>query len=550
MVPLHMNTVTGRAQTSALRSHSHVVLALLASTLLLTPPCGRAASDSKLSYRNPILYADYSDPDVVRVGANFYLVASTFHFSPGIPVLESHDLVHWSIIGHALGRLELDPAYDLPGPVDFTDATEHSKLNYGLGYRYGSGVWAPAIRAHGSRLYIYFPTPTEGIFMTSAPRATGPWDTPVKVIGQAGLEDPCPFWDEDGQAWLVHSRVGAGPLILHKMSADGTKVLDSGKVIMEDPIHLPTLEGPKLYKRNGYYYIFAPFGGVETGSQAVLRSRDIYGPYEFRTVLSKGATDIQGPHQGAYVETPSGQGWLIHFNSTGAYGRIVYLEPVKWKDNWPIIGEPPGQPVHSYALPDTGRGRAAIYPQTSDEFTSRTLGPQWEWNHNPVENHWSLTERPGFLRLKALSAPNLVSARNTLTQLLQGPTVQITARLAIQGLVDGQKAGLAMFGRRPSWIGVVQHHGQRQLAFADGGIETPGEIPQASALLLRMEVAHERVQYSYSLDEGKTFHPLGAEAPMQFSWWKAARPALFTYNTDSPGGIADFDWVRVRPPSP
>src|SRR5581483_4853074 len=185
---------------------------------VLSAVCGCA---SARSYHNPILYADYSDPDVVRVGSEFYLVASSFHFSPGIPILHSRDLVHWTIVAHALARLDFHPSYDLPGPLDFDDTVERSRMNYSLGYRYASGVWAPAIRAHAGRLYIYFPTPTEGIFMTSAPRAAGPWDPPVKVIDEPGLEDPCPFWDDDGQAYLVHSRVGAGPLVLHRMSADG-----------------------------------------------------------------------------------------------------------------------------------------------------------------------------------------------------------------------------------------------------------------------------------------------------------------------------------------
>lgn len=537
--------------------------------LLLATFGGYAAADSGRSYHNPILYADYSDPDVVRVGSRYYLIASTFHFSPGIPLLASRDLVHWSIIGHALARLDFDPGYDLPGPLDFTDATERSKLNYALGYRYGSGVWAPAIRLHAGRLYIYFATPTEGIFMTSAPQADGPWDSPVRVIDQAGLEDPCPFWDEDGRAYLVHSRVGAGPLILHGMTADGKTVLDTGKVIVDDPLHLPTLEGPKLYKRNGYYYIFAPFGGVEHGSQAVLRARDIHGPYESRTVLSKGTTEVQGPHQGGYVETPSGQGWFIHFNSAGAHGRIVYLEPVKWEDEWPLIGEQlPGsagsQPVQSHAAPDVGRGFPIVRPQTSDEFTARALGPQWEWNHNPDDTRWSLSERPGFLRLKALPATSLVSARNTLTQVLQGRATRLTARLATGAMVDGQRAGIAMFGRRPSWIGVVQSQGRRQLAWAAGAVETMGEALGGDGntgarihssrtgefVLLRMQVDDECVQYSYSLDDGKTFREFGPKTRMLFSWWKGARPALFTFNTDAHAaraGTADFDWVRFQP---
>lgn len=529
---------------------------LLGAVAAQAPPC------LAWTYHNPILYADYSDPDAIRVGSVYYLVASSFHFSPGIPILESHDLVHWTIIGHALARLDFAPAYDLPGPVNFTDATAHPKLDYALGgYRYASGVWAPAIRAHDGRLYIYFPTPTEGIFMTSAPRATGPWTAPVKVIGRPGLEDPCPFWDDDGRAYLIHSVVGAGPLILNRMSPDGKRVLDAGKVIVDHPRHLPTLEGPKLYKRDGYYYIFAPYGGVVHGSEAVLRARSIYGPYEYRTVLSRGTTDVQGPHQGAYVQTPSGQGWFIHFNSTGPYGRIVYLEPVRWKNGWPIVGElrpgaTVGQPVRSYTAPDVGRSYPAVHPQTSDDFDGRTLGPQWEWNHNPVASHWSLTARPGFLRLKALWAPDLVAARDTLTQLLQARDERVTTRMAIGGMADHQKAGLAMFGVRPSWIGVVQRHGRRYVAFADAGRETLGPpLTAASAptgfVTLRMRVVDGRVRYSYSLDDGHTFRRLGTRAVMYFSWWKAARPALFTYNTEAHaarGGIADFDWVRVRLP--
>lgn len=541
---------------------------ILIAAMLVAALGANATPGIAWTYHNPILFADYSDPDVVRVGSNYYLVASSFHFSPGIPVLESHDLVHWTIVGHALARLDFAPAYDLPGPVNFTDATAHPKLDYALGYRYASGVWAPAIRAHDGRLYIYFPTPTEGIFMTSAPRATGPWTPPVKVIAQPRLEDPCPFWDDDGRAYLIHSREGAGPLILHRMSADGKTVLDAGKVIVDDPVHLPTLEGPKLYKRDGYYYIFAPYGGVDRGSQAVLRARSIYGPYEFRTVLSQGTTKVQGPHQGGYVETPSGQGWFIHFNSAGPYGRIVYLEPVTWRNGWPVVGTlrpgtTVGQPVASYTAPDVGQIYPAAHPQTSDEFTSGTLGPQWEWNHNPVAGPWSLIERPGFLRLRALPAADLVSARNTLTQLLQERDEQLTTRLVVGGMADHQIAGLALFGVQPSWIGVVQRHGRRYLEFAEAGKQTIGPPldraepaaehdpppPASASVTLRMQVADGRVRYSYSLDDGRTFRDLGTRADMRFSWWKAARPALFTFNTEAHaarGGIADFDWVRVR----
>ena len=525
-----------------------VVLALAASTTL--------AADSPAQYHNPVLHSDYSDPDAIRVGDSYYMVASSFHFSPGVPVLKSQDLVHWTLVGHVLPRLNFHPSYDLPGPVEFDDATERIPFRTDSGHRYASGVWAPSIRYHQGRFYVYFATPSEGVFMATAKRAEGPWSKVTRVIDSPNLEDPCPFWDDDGTAYLVHSRVGAGPLVLRKMSADGTKVLDEGKVIVEDKERLPILEGPKLLKRNGYYYIFAPYGGVGTGPQAVFRSRNIYGPYEWKTVLSKGETDIQGPHQGGYVETPSGEGWFLHFNSTGAYGRIVHLQPVRWQDDWPIMGElllgaPNGQPVMSHAMPNVGGTFPPVSPQTSDEFDGKQLGVQWEWNHNPVSTHWSLNERRGFLRLKALPAANFVNARNTVTQVLHGKTSQITTRLAVGAMTDGQKAGLAMFGKRPSWIGVTQRDGKRYLAFSYAGAETVGEALDSDSLLLRVVIDNELAEFSYSIDEGKTFQPFGTRAKLLFSWWKGARPALFTYTSNaSASGIADFDWLRVDMPTP
>lgn len=504
-------------------------------------------SPAPASYGNPILHADYSDPDVIRVDDSYYMVASTFHFSPGVPVLKSKDLVHWTIIGHGLAKLDFHPAYDLPGPLDFTDATEKPRWKGTEAHRYSSGVWAPSIRFHRGRFYVYFATPDEGVFMIAAAKPEGPWDAPIKVIDQAGLEDPCPFWDDDGTAYLVHSKVGAGPLILHKMSVDGTKVLDEGQVIVEDPQRLPTLEGPKLLKRNGYYYIFAPYGGVGTGPQAVLRSKNIYGPYDVRTVLAKGSTNVQGPHQGGYLETPSGQGWFLHFNQTGAYGRILHLQPVRWENDWPVIGNN-GEPVPSHAMPDVGRKFPRISPQTSDEFTDAALGLQWEWNHNPVNAQWSFTERPGFLRLKALPAKDLVSARNTLTQVQQTRESEVTTRLIVSAMANGQKAGLAMFGKQPSWIGVTQKDGRRQIMYSEAGVETQGPPVTQESVLLRMHVVDEHVYYTYSLDEGKTFSEMGGKAKMYFSWWKGARPALFTFNVEpnaTSGGTADFDWLRV-----
>jgi len=504
-------------------------------------------------YTNPILYADYSDPDVIRVGDRYYMTASSFHFSPGLPLLESRDLVHWQLIGHALPRLPFDAKYGLPGPLGFSDGAERARFFADRGHRYSAGVWAPAIRHHRGLFYIYFATPTEGIFMVSAKQPAGPWTAPVAVLAQAGLEDPCPFWDDDGRAYLVHSKLGAGPLILHRMAADGKALLDAGHVIVDDPQNLPTLEGPKLLKRNGWYYIFAPFGGVEKGPQAVLRSRSIDGPYDWRVVLAQGTTKIQAPHQGGYVETPSGEGWFVHFNSTGAYGRIVHLQPVRWADDWPIMGETVasadtvGQPVMQHAMPNVGHTYPPVSIATADEFASPQLGLQWEWNHNPVDTQWSLSARPGYLRLNALAATDFVAARNTLTQILIGPTSQITVRLDAGGMADSQRAGLGVLQVQPNWIGVVQTAGVRRLTWASAGAQIAGPVLSGTTVQLRMNIADEMASYQFSIDDGVSFLPLGTPSRLHFSWWKGARPALFSYYIGPDGfpAPADFDWVHV-----
>jgi beta-xylosidase len=548
-----------RAAWGARRRPRRILLAscfLAATTATLAQGPNAAtkagAPDDKLSslglrpiYRNPILFADYSDPDVIRDGLNYYLVASTFHFVPGIPILQSSDLVHWTIIGHVVHRLDMDPRYSMIG-----------------GNRYGKGVWAPSIRKHNGRFFVYFPTPSEGIFVSTAEKMTGPWSEPEVVIAGAGFEDPCPFWDDDGTAYLIHSRTGAGPLILHRMSADGRHVLDEGKIIVQDPEHLPVLEGPKFYKRDGYYYIFAPIGGVGGGSQAVLRSRQIYGPYEHRVVLAQGSTNINGPHQGGYVETPDGEGWFVHFQADGAHGRIVHLEPVRWQDDWPVIGADPdgastGQPTPSGPIPGHPRVESLQRPQTSDDFNGEKLGPQWEWNHNPDDAHWSLTARPGYLRLIPMQADSLLDARNTLTQCMQDNAFEFTARVDLTGIKPGVHAGVAMFDNSATGLEIERDGRERRLNFFHLQDHTAGPVFSQAVVELRVHVEGDRASYSYSLDDGKTFHELGTDTEIRFSWWKGSRPALFAYTTQAANpssesggvdtGAVDFDWVHYRP---
>jgi beta-xylosidase len=460
------------------------------------------------TYRNPVLNADYSDPDVICVGDDFYLVASDFHFV-GIQVLHSHDLVNWRIIGQVFPRLTMHPRYD-----EMTG--------------YAQGTWAPVLRHHDGEFFLYVCTPRDGLFMWHAKTPAGPWSETVTVKAVDGWEDPCPFWDDDGQAWLVHSRVGAGPLILHRLSADGTQLLDDGVEIYRGPV----AEGPKLFKRHGWYYLSLPEGGVDKGGQTVLRAKDLHGPYERRVVLPDGS-----PHQGGLVELANGEAWFIGFKSTGCLGRVCHLLPVRWgEDDWPVFGDH-GQPVEHWEKPGVDRADPVARPQTSDEFNGSTLSPQWQWNHNPVNDAWSLTERPGWLRLKARPADSLAAARNTLTQKIWDHTGLIDVKLDVRQMADGQRAGLAFIsGKEFGWVGVVQADGARRIARhgGDGPELSDGDV------WLRGTYEGDAARLWFSLD-GKTFTDTGTKFQLKFSQWKGARFGVFCFGSS---GTADVDYLR------
>jgi len=392
------------------------------------------------AYRNPIIHADYSDPDVVRVGDDYYMVASSFTCQPGIPVLHSKDLVNWRIINHVYQSLPLE-RYRKP--------------------QHGQGSWAPSIRYHQGRYYVYFCTPEDGLFMAKTSDPAGYWEL-HQVQDVAGWEDPCPFWDTDGQAYLLHGRVGAGPAILHKMSPDGKRLLDGGRVIFQDPKRQPTLEGFKfMEKRDGYYYFAAPAGGVATGWQSVFRSKNIYGPYEDRIVLRQGKTTVNGPHQGGLVETQTGEWWFIHFQDKKAYGRIVHLQPVNWRDGWPVIGADEdgsgaGQPAPEYRKPNVGKNYPVEIPQTSDEFDGPALGLQWQWQAAPDKDWYSLSAKAGQIRLYAVPVPsfggNLLYAGSLLLQKFPAPAFSVTTKLELHANAAGERAGLVVMGNDYTYI--------------------------------------------------------------------------------------------------
>ena len=463
------------------------------------------------TFKNPVLKSDYSDPDLIRHGDDFYLIASDFHFV-GMQVLHSRDLVNWKVVGQVFDRLTMSAKYDeMKG--------------------YSQGTWAPTIRYHNGEFYIFVCTPYDGLFMWHTKHPEGPWSETVTVKAVEKWEDPCPFWDDDGQAYLVHSYHGAGPLILHKMSPDGTRLLDEGKEIYRGKV----AEGPKLFKRKGYYYISLPEGGVETGWQTVLRSRNIYGPYERKEVFPP-----RSPHQGGLVELKNGDTWFLSFKSSGYLGRICYLNPVRWgDDDWPVFGNN-GQPVEGGRKPDVGKAYPIERPETSDEFKGSSLSPVWQWNHNPVPGAWSLTSRRGWLRLTAQPAGDLSLARNTLTQKLWDSAGLIDVKMDTRRMRDGQRAGFAfMSGSNFGWIGVGLENGVRRILWDKG----EGPVLQRDGVWLRGINSGDAGRLLYSLD-GKTYVDTGMTFRLIFKHWKGSRISIFSYGPN--GGSADFDYVRYR----
>ncbi|MCA2202739.1 glycoside hydrolase 43 family protein [Streptomyces sp. SMS_SU21] len=402
-----------------------------------------AAPDDPV-YRNPVLDADWSDPDVIRVGDDFYLTASSFGRVPGLPLLHSRDLVNWTLVGHALHRLEPEGEFAVP--------------------RHDCGVWAPSLRHHDGRFWIFWGDPDQGIFQVNAPEIRGPWTRPHLVKAGKGLIDPCPLWDDEtGEAYLVHawarSRSGVkNRLTGHRMHPHGTELLDEGKVIV-DGDRLPgwfTLEGPKLYRHDGWFWILAPAGGVETGWQGAFRSRAFFGPYEEKVVLEQKDTDVNGPHQGGWVRTPSGEDWFLHFQQRGAYGRVVHLQPMRWdgEGGWPVIGDH-GAPVAEHRRPDLPAQPSAA-PATDDDFPGGRPGRQWQWTANPRDG-WATHHFADGLRLTCVRTPDAHDLRalpNVLTQRLPGTPCTVEVDLRLDDGEPGARAGLAVLGDAYSWIGL------------------------------------------------------------------------------------------------
>lgn len=396
-----------------------------------------------VSFTNPILPYDYSDPDVIRVGDTYLMTSSSFNNVPGLQILASKDLVHWEIVDAAIRDR-------LPGYKDGDKVL-------------GNFVWAPSIREHDGRLYIFYGDPDRGIYCVRSKSISSfplQWESPVLVMEGKGLIDPCPLWDEDGRVWLCHALAGSraglkSVLLMAELNSDALSVRTPSRIIFDGHAEHPTCEGPKLYKRNGYYYIMHPAGGVKTGWQVVQRSKNIYGPYERKVTLAQGKTAINGPHQGGWVETPEGENWFIHFQDVGATGRIVHLQPVHWVNDWPEMGhngEPVSEIQNSELKNPHSQPSYADFARR-DEFDQTQLGLDWQWAGGYIDPKWYYCDAANSL-LRLYSAPrNKEMMPNMLLQKIPAVAFTATARVRFMPHKDkkmqgAEQAGMIVFGRQ------------------------------------------------------------------------------------------------------
>jgi len=488
------------------------------------------------TYTNPVIPADYPDPDVILVDSVYYMVSTTMFIFPGVTILKSYDLVNWEYCSNAVPRFDFSKCHDLDG------------CN-----RYSHGQWATSLKYHHGRYYLLFITLDEGGFLCTANKPEGPWE-----IGKLpmGFYDPGLFFDDDGKIYVAH---GYSKIFVTELDTDFAPNGNDSLVYTGDI--RKGLEGTHVYEINGYYYLYGTYGGVD-GIQVALRSRNIYGPYEQKVVIrdtSKGANF--GIHQGALIRTQTGEWRTMLFVDEGAFGRFPSLQPVTWIDGWPMVGVD-GRGVVTHTKPNVGGQYPITTLPTSDEFDlpdgegrSAGLGMQWGWNHNPDSTKWSLTERPGFLRLRtARVVSKLPDARNTLTQRMFAyysktlPTPAVV-KMEVDGMKDGDIAGLAVFQDPYPYIAVKQNNGSKFIIMVNNGNTIDSVAMESSTIYLRA-LAYDgtsTASFAYSFDNA-SFTSLGDQLSMRFrpSVFTGNKFCLFNYATQGTGGFVDFDWFRTK----
>ncbi len=486
------------------------------------------ADNDNGTYTNPLISADFPDPDVIPVGDTYYMVTTTMFVFPGVTVLKSHDLVNWEYCGNAVSRFDFSKCYDL------------DSCN-----RYGHGQWATSMKYHNGKFYLLFITLNEGGFMCTADKAEGPWH--ITHLPK-GFYDPGLFFDDNGKAYVAQ---GYGKISITEVN-DSLEAIGPDSLVFTGNIR-GGLEGTHVYKINGYYYLYCTYGGKD-GMQVALRSKNIYGPYEQKLLMYDTTQGINyGIHQGALIQTQTDEWWTILFVDSGPFGRFPSLQPVHWEDGWPMLGVN-GKAVTTYRKPNVGKTYPIKDFSTSDEFNGATLGMQWAWNHNPDSTKWSLTQKRGALRLTTVKpAATLREAQNTLTQRpfakhdTSQPTIA-TTKMDVSHMKDGDVAGLALFQDPYAFIGVKKEGDKSYLVMMNND-ETIDSIVLSSSTVYLQTIASNasaKATFVYSSDN-KTFKRLGNELMMKFSLkiFTGNKFCLFNYPTKKSGGYVDVDWFRV-----
>lgn len=513
------------------------------------------------TYTNPVIDADYSDPDVCVVGDDYYMTASSFNCIPGLPILHSKDLVNWEIIGYALNKLEPEEIFNKPS--------------------HGNGVWAPCIRHHNGEFYIYWGDPDHGVFMVKTKDPAGEWEDPVCVIPGAGMIDTTPLWDEDGRCYLANGWANsrsrfASVLTVRELNAEGTKAIGNPVIVFDGNGNANrTVEGPKFYKRDGWYWIMCPAGGVPTGFQLAMRSKSPFGPYESKVVLAQGKTSVNGPHQGGWVHTSQGEDWFLHFQDKECYGRVVHLQPVTWKDNWPVMGidkdgDYCGDPVLKFRKPKTAAPVVITNPVESDEFNAPKLGLQWQWHAN-YDQKFGMPTAFGTYRIYTHKVSdnfvNLWEVPNLLLQKTPTDNFTATAKIRFTSKDQNQLGGIIMMGLDYSAL-VVKRVGddfQLQQITCHGADKGKKEDVKVLATLkptakdkidyqpaihediyLRMIVNNGKCRFAYSKN-GKKYEAVGEEFKMREGKWIGAKIGFVAIEPAGKAnrGWIDADWFRV-----
>ncbi|MGY4773448.1 family 43 glycosylhydrolase [Kribbella sp. CWNU-51] len=484
-------------------------------------------------YANPVLPGDYSDPDVIRVGDDYWMVSSTFQYSPGMAVLHSRDLVSWRHVGAAV------PDVAVLGPEYRWDR---------MG-RYNLGIYAGSLRHHLGRYWLHFTTLGEGIFVTTAEHPAGSWSPLHRLSDETGWDDPCPLWDDDGRAWLVASSPGRGAWVtwLIPMSPDGRSIDLASKTVIDD---WHTSEGNKIYKLDGQYFVLHnEVRGDGNRVLVIMRAASLNGPWDKRLLLQGlGADREREPNQGALVDHPDGSWSLVTHHGRGGYadGRPVSVLPVRWIDGWPVAGDAdaPGRMTWHARSPVSTTPPVDL--ALDDDFGADGLAPDWEWNHAPRPGSWVLADGLVLHGSRSLRPHDLRAVPSTLTRRLLGTAGATAAvRLHTDDFADHQTAGLGVLCRRSSAI-TLTRDGDRFRVATMGDTDATGPSVETGPIWLQLTVdGRDYVTYSYSLD-GTTFDPLGNTDVASWSDYRGARIALFSTARTDNAGAARFDSFRYR----